>query len=387
MGENLITNHLSRITVILSWESYMQNKEKWMRLALSLAKRGEGNVSPNPMVGAVLVKGDKLVARGYHRYFGGPHAEIEALKRAKDKAKGATLYVTLEPCSHYGKTPPCTLAIIKAGVSKVMAATLDPNSLNLGRGMRILGENGIETEVGICEEKAKKINEAFFKFIQEKIPLVTVKAGISLDGKIATFKGESKWITGEKSRKIAHNLRNKFDAILVGINTVVKDDPGLLPPYKRKFLRVILDSRLRIPLTSRILKNQEKAPTLIVTTPEADPKKLEILKNEGIKMDVLKGEKIPLRKVLSHLAKLGIMSLLVEGGGQVIGSFFEENLVDKVYLFISPRIIGGKNSLSWVGGKGIDFLAQSPKIKIISLRRINEDIFVEGYVLKSSADL
>jgi len=359
-------------------------KEKWMRLALSLAKRGEGKVSPNPMVGAVLVKDGKLIAKGYHRYFGGPHAEIEALRKAKDKAKGATLYVTLEPCSHYGKTPPCTLAIIKAGVSKVIAATIDPNPLNSGRGIKILREKGIETEVGICEEKAKKLNESFFKFIREKIPFVTVKVGASLDGKIATFTGESKWITTEKSREVAHNLRNKFDAILVGINTVIKDDPKLLPPSQRKFLRVILDSRLRVPLSSKVLKDQKKAPTLIFTTPKANLKKMRILKNEGIKINVVeRGGKVPLKKVLSYLGEFGIMSLLVEGGGEVIGSFFEENLVDKIYLFISPRIIGGKNSLSWVGGKGIDSLDKSPKLKISSLKRIDEDIFVEGYILKN----
>ncbi|NQS89656.1 bifunctional diaminohydroxyphosphoribosylaminopyrimidine deaminase/5-amino-6-(5-phosphoribosylamino)uracil reductase RibD [Patescibacteria group bacterium] len=362
-----------------------ENKEKWMKLALSLAKKGEWKVSPNPMVGAVLVKNGKLVAKGYHRYFGGPHAEIEVLKRAKDKAKGATLYVTLEPCSHYGKTPPCTLTIIKAGISKVITASLDPNPLNSGRGIKILKENGIKTEVGICQEKAKKINETFFKFIREKIPFVTVKAGISLDGKIATFRGESKWITGEKSRKVAHNLRNKFDAILVGINTVIKDDPELLPPSRRKFLRVILDSKLRVPLSSKVLKDQEKTSTLIFTTPKANPEKLKILKSEGIKIRVVEGkEKILLKKVLSYLAELGIMSLLVEGGGEVIGSFFEENLVDKIYLFISPRIIGGKNSLSWVEGEGVDSLAQSPKLKINSLKKIDEDILLEGYVLKTA---
>jgi len=359
-------------------------KEKWMRLALALAKKGEGKVSPNPMVGAVLVKNNKLIAKGYHRYFGGPHAEIETLRKAKDKAKGATLYITLEPCSHYGKTPPCTQAIIGAGVRKVIAATIDPNPLNSGRGIRILRENGIKTEVGICEEKAKKLNEAFFKFIREKIPFVVVKAGVSLDGKIATFTGKSKWITTQKSREAAHKLRNKFDAILVGINTVIKDDPELLPPSGRKFLRVILDSRLRVPLSSKVLKDQKKAPTLIFTTPKANLKKMRILKNEGIKIDVVeKKDKVPLKKVLSYLGELGVISLLVEGGAEIIGSFFEENLVDKIYLFISPRIIGGKNSLSWVGGKGIDSLDKSPKLRISSLKRIDEDIFLEGYILKN----
>ena len=254
--------------------------------------------------------------------------------------------------------------------------------LEVMKRIKTLREKGIKTEVGICEEKAKKLNESFFKFIREKIPFVTVKAGASLDGKIATFTGESKWITGEKSREVAHNLRNKFDAILVGINTVIKDDPKLLPPSQRKFLRVILDSRLRVPLSSKVLKDQKKAPTLIFTTPKANLKKMRILKNEGIKINVVeRGDKVPLKKVLSYLGEFGIMSLLVEGGGEVIGSFFEENLVDKIYLFISPRIIGGRNSLSWVGGKGIDSLDKSPKLKISSLKRIDEDIFVEGYVL------
>ncbi len=361
----------------------ISEKEKWMRLALSLAKKGEGKVSPNPMVGAVLVKNGKLIAKGYHRYFGGPHAEVEAIQRAKDKARGCTLYVTLEPCSHYGKTPPCTQAIIRAGIRRVVIATLDPNPINSGRGVQELKKAGIETELGVCEEEATKVNEAFFKFMKKKIPFVVVKVASSLDGKIATSKGESKWITGQKAREFAHRLRDKMDAILVGINTVISDDPSLLAPSKDSLARVILDSKLRIPLNSKILKNQDKADTFIFTTSKADRQKLCELKSRGIKVAIVKEDqdgRVDLEEVLKKLASLEIMILLVEGGGKVIGSFFDKGLVDKLFLFLAPRIIGGRNSLTWVEGKGVDLLSQTPHIEVSSLRKIGQDFLLEGYV-------
>lgn len=234
----------------------MRLNEKWMKLALRLAKKGEGKVSPNPMVGTVLTKKGKVIATGYHRCFGGPHAEVEAIEKAKGEAQGTTLYVSLEPCNYYGKTPPCTEKIIRAGIKKVIAATSDPTSRG---GLKRLTKEGIETELGICQEEAKKLNEAFFKYLREKKPFVIVKAAISLDGKIATPSGESKWITGEKSRKFAHSLRDKVDAILVGINTIIKDDPSLLPSSsKNRFIRIILDSKLRIPPQSTSLKRPGK---------------------------------------------------------------------------------------------------------------------------------
>ena len=361
----------------------LSEKEKWMRLALSLAKKGEGKVSPNPMVGAVLVKNGKLIAKGYHRYFGGPHAEVEAIQRAKDKARGCTLYVTLEPCSHYGKTPPCTQAIIRAGIRRVVIATLDPNPINSGRGVQELKKAGIETELGVCEEEATKVNEAFFKFMKKKIPFVVVKVASSLDGKIATSKGESKWITGQKAREFAHRLRDKMDAILVGINTVISDDPSLLAPSKDSLARVILDSKLRIPLNSKILKNQDKADTFIFTTSKADRQKLCELKSRGIKVAIVKEDqdgRVDLEEVLKKLASLEIMILLVEGGGKVIGSFFDKGLVDKLFLFLAPRIIGGRNSLTWVEGRGVDLLSQTPHIEVSSLRKIGQDLLLEGYV-------
>jgi len=354
--------------------------EKWMKLALRLAKKGEGKVSPNPMVGAVLIKKEKVIATGYHRYFGGPHAEVEAIEKAKGEAQDATLYVSLEPCNYYGKTPPCTEKIVQAGIKKVIAATSDPTSKG---GLKRLTREGIETELGICQEEAKKLNEAFFKYLRERRPFVIVKAAISLDGKITTSGGESKWITGKKSRKLAHSLRDKVDAILVGINTVIKDDPSLLPsPSKRRFIRIILDSKLIIPLKTRLLNDQEKAGTFIFTTSQANKKRLEELKEKGIKVVITetKEEKVSLKKVLKKLGELEIMSLLVEGGGEVIASFFEEKRVDKVFLFLAPRIIGGKDAPTWVEGKGVDLLKETPYISIDSLKKIEGDYLLQGYV-------
>jgi len=362
-------------------------KEKWMRLALKLAKKGEGKVSPNPMVGAVIAKDGKIIAQGYHHYFGGPHAEIDALWKAKDKAKGGTLYVTLEPCSHYGKTPPCTKEIIKRGIKKVIIATLDPNPINSGKGVQELRRGKIETEIGICEEEAKKVNEAFLKFMKKRIPFVTVKVASSLDGKIATSSGESKWITSEKSRKFSHRLRDKMDAILVGINTVIRDDPSLLAPSKNNFVRIILDSKLRIPLEAQVLKNQDRGDTFIFTTSRADERKLKELKSRGIKIAVVKENenRVDIEEAVRELGKLEIMNLLVEGGGEVIGSFFEKKLVDKIYLFLAPRIIGGKKSITWVEGKGVKFLKETSYIKIDSLKKIENDLLLEGYVKENSS--
>lgn len=359
----------------------MKEKEKYMRMALSLATRGEGNVSPNPMVGALIVKDGQVVGKGYHRYFGGPHAEVEAIKEAGEKTKGSTLFVNLEPCSQFGKTPPCTQAIIKAGVKKLVAATLDPNPPNRGEGIKMLEGAGINTEVGLCEKEAKKINRYFFKFIQEKIPYTTIKAAASLDGKIATFRGESKWITSEKSRELGKKLRDKADAILGGVNTVIKDNPQLLPlRSKRRYFRIILDTRLRVPLRAKILENQSRYPTLIFTGFYADKNKIKTLKQKGIKVKMVesKGGKVNLRKVLEELGRMEITDLLVEGGGEVIASFIQENLADKIFLFLSPCIIGGKKTPTWVEGEGFSLLQDALRVRIESMRRVNEDILIEA---------
>jgi len=363
----------------------VKDEKKWMKIALSLAKKGEGKVSPNPMVGAVLVKDGQMVGKGYHRYFGGPHAEIEAINQAKEKAKGSTLFVSLEPCSHFGKTPPCTQTIIKTNIKKVVAATIDPNPLNKGKGIKTLEEVGIEVKVGVCEQEAKKVNQSFFKLVQEKIPFVIIKAAISLDGKIATSTNESKWITGERARLLGKKLRGKVDAILVGINTVIKDNPELLPlRAKERYLRIILDTKLRIPLEANILKNQKHYPTLIFTGAGVDPKKIKVLKEKGVEVKILKSkeQKINTKKVLKELGKRKIASLLVEGGGEVIASFVKENLVDKIYLFLSPCIIGGRNAPTWVEGEGFSSLQDALRVKIEKIRRVDEDILIEGYPAK-----
>ncbi len=362
----------------------MNEKEKWMKIAISLAKRGEGKVSPNPMVGAVILREGKLISKGYHRYFGGPHAEVDALKKAGKKARGATLFVNLEPCCHFGKTPPCTQAIIRAGIRKVIVAVKDPNPLNNGKGLEELKKAGIEVEVGICKEEATKLNEFFFKYVQKKVPFVIVKAAASLDGKIATCKGESKWITSEKSRKLGKKLRNKVDAILVGINTVLKDDPELLPLQTRKrFFRIVLDSELKTPLQSKILENQTSFPTLIFTTEKAKDKKVKTIIKKGVEVIRVSSDptgRVNPSEVLKKLGERQIASLLVEGGGEVIGSFIREKLVDKIYLFLSPRLIGGKQAPTWLEGRGFEALSETPKLDIIRLRKIEEDILLEGYV-------
>ena len=357
-------------------------EKKWMKLALKIAKKGEGKVSPNPMVGAVITRDGQMIASGFHQYFGGPHAEVEAIKKAKDKVKGTTLYVTLEPCCHYGKTPPCTKKIIQSGIRRVVVATLDPNPLVSGKGVEELRTAGIDVDIGICEEEAKEVNEAYLKFIKKRIPFVIVKVAASLDGKIATHLGESKWITGSKSRDFAHRLRDKVDAILVGVNTVIKDNPSLLSPSQKHYIRVILDSKLRISLEAQVLKDQDKADTFIFTTHKAEKQKIKELNNRGVKIVMVKDEeeRVDISEVLKKLGGLEIMKLLVEGGGEVIASFFEKKFVDKLFLFFSPRIIGGRKTLSWVEGRGINFLKESPWVKIDSLRRIGEDFLFEGHV-------
>jgi len=364
--------------------NYELLNEKWMKQALRLAKKGEGRVSPNPMVGAVLVKKGKIITTGYHKYFGGPHAEVEAIEKAKGKARDATLYVSLEPCNYYGKTPPCTEKIIEVGIRKVVAATLDPTSRT---GLKYLAQHGIETDVGLCKEEAERINEAFFKYIREKIPFVTVKAAASLDGKIATSKGESKWITSEEARRFSHRLRDKVDAILVGVNTIIRDDPSLLPsPFKERFIRIVLDSKLRIPSNARVLDSQEKAATLIFATSQASKEKLNKLRKKGIRIVIIDEEKgrLNLEEVLKKLGELEITNLLVEGGGEVIASFFEKKKVDKLFLFLAPRIIGGKRAPGWIGGKGISSLRETPYVKVDSIRKINEDLLLEGHMRKIS---
>jgi diaminohydroxyphosphoribosylaminopyrimidine deaminase/5-amino-6-(5-phosphoribosylamino)uracil reductase len=362
------------------------NDNKYMKKALSLARRAQGRTSPNPIVGAVLVKDGEVVGEGYHLRAGRPHAEINALNQAGEQARDATLYVTLEPCSHYGKTPPCVDAVIAAGVKRVVVAILDPNPRVAGQGVNRLRKAGIEVRVGVLEEEARRNNEFFFKYITWGIPFVTLKSAMTLDGKIATYTGDSRWVTGEDSRRFVHQLRNVYDAILVGIGTVIKDDPLLNTRLevegRRDPVRVILDEKLQLPLDSQIAASAAQQSTLVFTSNQASEERAALLEDRGIKVIAIDsdGDKLPLDVVLKALGKREIMSLLVEGGGQVNASFLEAGLVDKVYWFIAPKLCGGNRAPSPVGGRGVARMAEAVRLTSYNIDRFQEDILITGYL-------
>lgn len=364
----------------------LDDDTRYMKRALSLARRAQGRTSPNPIVGAVLVKNGEVVGEGYHLRAGTPHAEINALNQAGERARDATLYVTLEPCSHYGKTPPCVDAIIAAGVKRVVVAILDPNPRVAGQGIDRLRKAGVEVRVGVLEEEARRNNEFFFKYIISGIPFVTLKSAMTLDGKIATYTGDSRWVTGEDSRHFVHQLRNVYDAILVGIGTVMKDDPRLNTRLqvegRRDPIRVILDAQLQLPLDSQIAASAVQQSTLVFTSNQASEERAALLEDKGIKVITIDsdGDKLPLDAVLKTLGKREIMSLLVEGGGQVNASFLEAGLVDKVYWFIAPKFCGGDRAPSPVGGEGVTRMAEAVRITNYTIDRFQEDILITGYL-------
>lgn len=360
--------------------------EQYMRMALSLARKGLGTTSPNPMVGAVLVKGGKIVGKGYHKKAGGHHAEVAAVHDAKEETKGSALYINLEPCVHYGKTPPCTDAIIQAGIKKVVVSMLDPNPQVNGKGVQTLRKSGIEVKVGMLEEEARALNEAFIVSMERKRPFFTMKAAVSLDGKIATKTCDSRWISNEESRKHVDALRSVSDGTMVGINTVIADNPLLVPKMTRPKkipVRLILDSKLRIPLACDMVKTSEKYTTWIFTSEESRADKEVKLKSMGI--DVIRvprdeNGRVSLRHICDELYKRGIVSVLVEGGGEVNSALLREGLIDKIVLFYAPIFIGGKGAFNLIGGKGIDFLKDAYRIDIVRLKRFKDDICIEGYV-------
>ena len=359
--------------------------EFYMSKAIELAKKAEGRTSPNPMVGAVLVKNGKIIGKGYHRKAGLAHAEVEVIRDAGENAAGATLYVTLEPCSTFGKTPPCTDLIRISGIKKVRIAAKDPNPVNANKGIRFLRKSGIEVETGILEKEAKAINIVFEKFIRTGLPFVTVKVAQSLDGKIATATGESKWITGLDSRRFVHKLRAEVDAVLVGINTVLKDDPLLTNRlYKRSRkqpIRIVLDSKLKISPECKLFSINSQD-VILATTNSAPRKKIKFFKEIGVKILVAKDNngKVDLKDLMKKLARMNIAHVLVEGGSEVLGSFFRENLVDRALFFISPKVIGGKGAPSSVMGEGITKLRFAKRLKETKITRFKEDILVEGRV-------
>ena len=360
----------------------------YMSIAVNLAEKALGQVSPNPAVGAVIVKNGQIVGEGFTQPPGSSHAEIMALKEAGDNARGATLYVTLEPCCHYGRTPPCTEALIQAGITEVVIAMLDPNPQVSGTGKLQLEAAGLKTSLQY-NEKACEINEDYCKYIVTGIPFITAKYAMSLDGKIATREYDSKWITCEDSRRFVHYLRYINDAVMVGSNTVIKDDPLLNVRLHdsggtqiKQPLRVILDSKAITPLSAAILKNPEK--TIIVVSETADKSKTTAYRSAGAKVIEAPFDKngIDIPFVLNKLGDMSISSVLVEGGGTLLGSMFDQRLVDKVYAFVAPLIIGGSGAVTPVAGKGIGSMVDSIRLERVQIRRFGGDTMVSGYTGK-----
>jgi len=349
----------------------------FLRKTFDLAKKAQGDVSPNPMVGAIIVKGSKVIASGYHRRAGLPHAEIEAINKAKGNTYGAALYVNLEPCCHYGRTPPCVDAIVKSGIKKVVISHLDPNPRVYGKSVKIMRRAGIYVKTGLLKKEARKLNEVFFKNMEESMPFVTVKIAQSIDGKITTRSGQSKWITQKRSRNFARGLRDLYDAVVVGINTVVKDDPSLSGKRKNLY-RIVFDPSLKIPLNSRLIRDFRDK--LIVFSFSKDKEKIARLsKRSTIFILKEKSRFFNLKTVLKILYHYGIMSVYVEGGSFTIGSFLNSRLIDKAYFFIAPLIIGGDTALTSVGGRGFSKIIQCPKLQDVSIQMIGKDLLVYGY--------
>jgi len=349
-----------------------------MQLALSEAQKGQGLTSPNPCVGAVVAKGDRVIAKGYHSYWGGPHAEVQALKLAGQRAKGATLYVTLEPCSSWGKTPPCTDAIIRSGVREDVVAMEDPNPLV--DGYKELKFRGLKTKIGILNETAENLNEFYNKYSKKKRPFVILKLATSLDGKIATSTGDSKYITSKDSRKHVHQIRNDVDAILVGINTITRDDPLLdsrLVKGKNP-IKVIVDSSLKISENAKVLKDPGKV--IIATTSKAPKKKIDRLHQKGTTIIILKAKSglVDLKELMKELGKAEISSVMIEGGAELAGNAIKEGVVDKVMMFSAPKLIG--NGLAPIKNLNIKSVKKAINLKNITSMQIGNDFLVEGYI-------
>ncbi len=354
-----------------------------MQMACRLARKAAGRTSPNPMVGAVLVRGGKIVGKGHHRFAGADHAEIAALKQAGPMAKGATLYITLEPCSHQGRTPPCTRSLMSAGVEAVVAGTRDPNPLVAGRGFSQLRRAGIEVRVGLLENECRTLIEAFAKFITKRLPFVTLKLAASLDGKIATATGDARWISGERSRARVHRLRNEVDAVVIGSATARDDDPQLTCRMAggRNPLRLILDSRLRTPLSAQILAQPDREKTIFATTAGAPVARVRALERCGAGVWRLPARdgRVSWRPLLKKLASRGVVSLMIEGGAAVAASALQEKIVDKIWFFYAAKILGG-DARPMIDGLGIKKIHRAIQLKRIEVSRSNGDILVIGYL-------
>jgi len=361
-------------------------QEEYMQQALALAAYATGRTSPNPLVGAVVVKDGRVVGQGWHRKAGTEHAEVHALRQAGELAKGATVYVTLEPCSHYGRTGPCSKALIEAGVKQVVIAMRDPNPLVAGKGIKMLEDAGIEVSIGVLEGAAKKLNEVFLKWIMTKQPFVVMKTAMTLDGKIATAAGKNQWISNAASRKRVHELRDIYDGILVGIGTVLADDPSLtvrLPDGSGKNpLRIIVDSKARTPLTAKVVCDGE-AKTLIAVTALAPPDRVAALQAAGAEVLIVnEGRQVDLQRLLADLGRRNITGVFVEGGATINYSLLQNQLVDKVYSFIAPKMVGGRTAPTPVGGDGVAELSEAFSLQAIETELLAGDILVSGYIKK-----
>lgn len=365
---------------------FLSYDEKYMRLAMQLAGNAIGRTSPNPLVGAVIVKDNRVVGCGWHRKAGTPHAEVHALNQAGELAQGADVYVTLEPCAHYGKTPPCAKALVEAKVKNVYGGLLDVNPKVAGKGFKILEDAGIHVEYGFLQDELRKQNEVFFKWIEHKKPFIVLKVAMTLDRKIATATGQSKWITNETSRAYGYKLRDIYDGIMVGINTVIEDNPMLTARVDggKNPIRIVVDSSLRIDINANVVQDKS-AKTIVATTDKADKDK--ILKLQAQDVDVIvvdkdENDKVDIEKLLDILGQQNICSILVEGGATLSGSFVAKKLVDKVYFFIAPKIVGGKEAKTPVAGTGILNLQEALALKDIQIEKLEEDILIIGRVDK-----
>ncbi|MDO8885384.1 bifunctional diaminohydroxyphosphoribosylaminopyrimidine deaminase/5-amino-6-(5-phosphoribosylamino)uracil reductase RibD [Candidatus Oleimmundimicrobium sp.] len=352
----------------------------YMKRAIKIAEKGRGRTSPNPMVGAVIVKNGVIIGEGYHAWAGEPHAEINALKSVNETLEGSTLYVTLEPCCNYGKTPPCTEAIISSKIKKVIIGLTDPNPKVNGKGIEELRKAQIETEVGLFKKEIAKQNEVYIKYVTTKNPFILMKMAISFDGKTTSKNGQTTKITDEKSKKYVHGLRDKYDAIMVGIGTVLADDPMLTARLDKKEgrnpLRVIVDSKARLPLSSKIVKTADKVLTLLVTTKGAPLDKLKALSEKKVQILTIpnKKDKVDLKFLLEELGRREITSVILEGGPRLVSSALREELVDKMVFLVAPKIIGGESSLDFVADKEIsfNFNFENPKL-------LGKDLLIEAY--------
>ncbi|HEX2925628.1 MAG TPA: bifunctional diaminohydroxyphosphoribosylaminopyrimidine deaminase/5-amino-6-(5-phosphoribosylamino)uracil reductase RibD [Ruminiclostridium sp.] len=365
----------------------MSTHEFYMKKALEIAKKGWGRTNPNPLVGAVIVKHGEIISEGYHEALGCAHAEVCAFRNAREDIAGGTLYVNLEPCSHYGRTPPCAKAIIESGIKEVVVAMVDPNPKVSGKGIQMLRDANIKVMVGVLEEEAVKLNEIFIHYITRQRPFVIMKTAMTLDGKIASVSGDSKWVSGEDSRNYVHFIRDRVSSIMVGVNTVIKDNPSLTTRLAseegRDPVRVVVDSTGRIPLDSKVVKSSSKAALILATTNRINIDKEEQLLSQGVKIIKTSDNngRVNLNELMQELYKLEIDSVLLEGGGTLNFSAIEAGIVNKIMSFISPKIIGGSSAMTPVAGNGIKSMSEAVPLKDIQVRMFERDVLIEGYVV------